>query len=69
MSRRRRRSWCALVEREVEVEYDTRGLPGFRAAVAVRACSVYDPPTAVECRRRCLDPAFRRQWPPALPIR
>lgn len=65
---RRRRFWCAYSRREVEVEFEEHGLPGFRRAVAVRSCSVFDPATAVRCRRRCLDTDFRRQWEPALPI-
>ena len=65
---RRRRLWCALVEREVEVEFEERGLPGLRWQYAVQTCTAFDPPAHVECRRRCLDVAFRRQYPPALPI-
>ena len=66
---RRRRLWCAQNRREVEVEFEERGLPGFRYAVSVRSCSVFDPPTAVECRRSCLDADVRRQkWEPAVPI-
>jgi hypothetical protein len=65
---RQRRFWCAQSRREVEVEFEERGLPGFRRAVNVRSCSVFDPPAAVACRRRCLDAGFRRQWEPALPV-
>ncbi len=65
---RRHRFWCALRGRQVEVVLEERGLPGFRHAVGVRSCSVFDPPTAVTCRRRCLDADCRRQWEPALPI-
>lgn len=65
---RRRRFWCAQTRREVEVEFEEHGLPGFRRAVAVKGCSVFDPPTSVGCHRRCLDGDFRRQWPPALPL-
>jgi hypothetical protein len=66
---RRRRFYCAQNGREVEVEFEEHGLPGFRRAVAVRSCSMFDPPTAVECGRRCLDSGFRRQWEPPLPVR
>lgn len=59
---RRRRFYCAQNRREVEVEFKERGLPGFRRAVAVRCCSVFDPPTAVQCRRRCLDEDVRQLW-------
>jgi hypothetical protein len=66
---RRRRFWCAHERREVEVEFEERGLPGLPCAVSVKTCSVFDPPTAIGCARRCVDAQFRRQWPPALPIR
>ncbi len=52
---RRRRFWCARAQREVEVEFEEHGLIGFRRAVAVRSCSVFDPPTQVRCARSCLD--------------
>ncbi len=60
--------WCALAEREVEVEFETRGVPGLRQPCGVRSCSVFDPPTGIQCHRRCLDAQFRRQWPWALPV-
>jgi hypothetical protein len=56
---RRRGFWCAQAQREVEVEFEERGLPGFRRPTAVLSCSVFDPPTAVHCRRRCLDGDMR----------
>lgn len=65
---RSRRFWCALARRQVEVEFDRRGLPGLRRAVGVSRCSVFEPPEAITCGRRCLDPTFRRQWEPALPL-
>lgn len=64
---RRHSFWCRDGRREVEVKFEERGLPGFRRALAVRACSRFDPPNAVCCRRRCLDPDFRSKWEPALP--
>jgi|KBSSwiStaDraftv2_1062776.scaffolds.fasta_scaffold47730_2 hypothetical protein len=64
----RRRFWCARAQREVEVLVEERGLPGLAHASSVTSCSVFDPPTAVACTRRCLDAEFRRRWPPALPI-
>ena len=66
---RRRRFWCALTRREVEVTFEEHGLPGVPLAVSVKCCSVFDPPSAVACSRRCADVAFRRQWPPALETR
>ncbi len=65
---RQRRFWCPEARREVEVEFEEHGIPGFRRAVAVKRCSVFDPPSAVICHRRCLDADFRRQWPSALPV-
>ena len=60
---RRRHFWCALSEREVEVEFEEHGFPGFRSA-AVRSCSAFEPAAAVVCDRRCEDPVYRRQWEP-----
>jgi len=63
---RRHTFWCRDAGRDVEVEFEERGLPGFRRALAVRTCSRFDPACAVDCRRRCLDPDFRSKWEPAL---
>lgn len=59
---RRRRFWCALKDRAVEVELEENGPPGLRQAAGVRSCTAFEPPTAVVCERRCLDVAFRRPW-------
>lgn len=59
----RRRFWCAAAEREVEVSFVETGLPGFRRPVAVRSCSMFDPSTAVTCRRNCLDRDVRVKLP------
>lgn len=59
----RRHFWCASAEREVEVSFGERGLPGFRRAVAVRSCSMFDPPTEVTCRRECLHRDVRVKLP------
>lgn len=59
---RRHRFWCIAMRREVEVRLEESGVPGLRLATAVRSCTAFDPPTAITCRRRCLDVAFRRQW-------
>ena len=67
--RLRRHFWCAFSRQEVEVEFEVRGLPGFRYPVAVVSCPAWDPPTAIGCRRPCRHAAFRRQWPWALPVR
>jgi hypothetical protein len=62
---RRRRFWCQGARREVEVELEELGIPGFRRATSVLSCSVFDPPTAVRCHRDCLDPDRRFLVPPA----
>jgi len=59
----RRRFWCASAEREVEVSFVESGLPGFRQPVAVRSCSMFDPPTEVTCKRDCLDRDVRVKLP------
>ncbi|OGK88315.1 MAG: hypothetical protein A2X52_12610 [Candidatus Rokubacteria bacterium GWC2_70_16] len=66
---RHRRFWCAQSRRDVEVEFALGGLPGFGRPVAVRWCSVFDPPTAVRCRRLCLEASYRRRWNTASPLR
>lgn len=63
---RRRHFVCAEVGREVEVEFEEWGLAGLRRAVAVRNCSVFDPPSAVQCRRACLSRDVRVQLPLSL---
>ena len=65
---RRRNFWCATARERVDVEFEERGLPGFRKAIAVLSCSRFESPSAIACQRRCLNAAFRRQWPPALPV-
>jgi hypothetical protein len=64
---RRRQFWCVGRHREVEVEFEERGLPGLRRAVAVRSCSAFEPPTAVTCRRGCLDRDRQCLCEPLLP--
>jgi hypothetical protein len=59
----RRHFWCASAEREVEVRFVEAGLPGFRRPVAVRTCSMFDPPTEVTCRRDCLNRDVRVKLP------
>ena len=65
---RRRRFWCAGVRREVEVEFEERGIPGFRKAMAVLTCTAFDPPSEVSCTRRCLDRDYRLKGPIAHPV-
>jgi hypothetical protein len=53
----RRRFWCRVANREVDVEFVSRGAaPRF---LYVKACSAFDPPTAISCDQHCLDPHFR----------
>ncbi len=56
----RRRFWCPLARREVEVEFETRGL--LHGPASVKRCSAFETATSISCRRRCLDASFRRQW-------
>jgi hypothetical protein len=59
VARVRRRFWCRLADRDVEVEF-ARGFG--RRLVGVRSCSAFGDGAPVECRRECLDPAFRQPW-------
>jgi hypothetical protein len=63
----RARFWCPERRRDVEVDFEVRGLLGVRRAVGVKCCSAFDPPTAVDCDRRCLDPDLRRAWASGMP--
>src|SRR5262249_15184442 len=65
---RRRRFWGAAQGGEGEVEFGERGIPGMPYAVSIRQCSVFGCAGAVACGRQCLDSAFRRRWPPPLPL-
>jgi len=67
-SSRRRRFWCSLKQQDVEVEFRTKGIPGFRWIAGVKSCTAFEQPEKVACRRPCLESRVRRQWPYALPI-
>ena len=67
-TRRLRAFRCPLMKREVEVEFEEGRVLGFRRSVAVKSCAAFELPTAIECRRPCVDSAFRRQWEFALPV-
>lgn len=54
-----RHFWCATAGRRAEVEFEERGLPGFRTATAALSCSCFDPSEAVACQRQCLNPRSR----------
>jgi hypothetical protein len=58
---RERVFWCSMAAQEVEVAFAERGGAGARREAVVR-CTAFDPPTAVGCRRACLDPTYRRPW-------
>src|SRR5690348_16650009 len=47
-----RRFWCALSRREAEVRFAARGL--LSAPCDVVSCSIFEPGSAIACRRRCL---------------
>ena len=66
--RRRRCFRCPLMRREVEVEFLERWFLGVRRAAVPVRCSAFEVPTAIECRRRCLDRAFRTQWASPLSV-
>ena len=61
---RPRRFWCPAVGRDVEVRFEEWGPPGFRQVLRVAACSVFDPASALACRRVCLDVTRRRPSAP-----
>jgi hypothetical protein len=65
---RHRHFWCALKKEDVEVEFATRAVLGFRRIVGVRRCSAFEEPDQVACGRHCLESKFRSQWPYALPL-
>jgi len=51
---RRRRFWCPITRRDVEVELVETGPPGFRRAVGVKSCSAFLPADATTCGGHCL---------------
>jgi hypothetical protein len=59
---KRKRFWCRQAGRDVEVRYQTRGLPGLRWITGVKSCTAFDPRSAVTCTRKCIDPDTRRAW-------
>ena len=63
---RRRRFRCPETQRDVEVDFQERGLPGRRQPIAVLSCSAFDPPRRVLCDRACLR---RGDWALAEPAR
>jgi hypothetical protein len=50
---RRMAFWCSGVAREVEVEFEDRGLFGFRRR-EVLTCSAFECPSEITCGRECL---------------
>ena len=66
--RHRRSFHCARAGREVEVEFADRRVFGWPRPTRVLRCCAFETPTTIECGGRCLDSAFRRQWPFALPV-
>ena len=66
---RRRRFWCAPALREVEVEFEERGLLGFRQSTAVLSCSAFECPGEISCGRQCLRAEGRVRVPVDFPYR
>ena len=62
----RRRFWCRLAGRDVEAEFETRGV--WHRAHAVRCCSAFETATAIACRRSCLDASYRELRAPAIAV-
>lgn len=62
----RRRFWCPLARRDVDVEFEWRGILPHLGAV--KSCSAFEVATDLSCTRRCVDPSMRRRWEPALPV-
>jgi hypothetical protein len=59
---RRRAFWCPGAGREVEVEFEDRGLLGFRRH-DVLTCSAFEHPGEVTCGRGCLHDEGRVPMP------
>ena len=58
---RRRAFWCPGVGREVEVEFQDRGLLGFRAR-SVLSCSAFEDTREITCDRACVTEEGRVQF-------
>jgi hypothetical protein len=65
-TRVRRRFWCRLAGRDVEAEFETRGV--WRRAHSVQCCSAFETATAIACRRTCLDASYRELRAPAIAL-
>lgn len=61
---RSRRFWCPSIGRDVQVQFDECGPPGFRHVLRVVECSAFEPPSAIACRRVCRDATCRRPGAP-----
>ena len=59
---RRRAFWCPGAGREVEVEFEDRGLLGFRRH-DVLTCSAFEHPDEITCGRDCLRAEGRVRMP------
>src|SRR5262245_33173317 len=65
---RRRAFRCPLMGREVEVEFLERWRLGARCSATPVRCSAFETAAALDCRRRCVDRAFRESWEFAVPV-
>lgn len=59
---RRRAFWCPGVAREVEVDFEDRGVLGFRRR-GVLTCSAFEHPDEVTCERQCVHAEGRLSLP------
>ena len=55
--------WCAEKGQMVTVEFVCKGSFFFRRETEILSCSVFEDPSLTNCRRRCLDPAYRALLP------
>ena len=58
---RRKVLWCSQKGRLVAVEFGEVGPPFSGWELEILSCSALDPPNAIHCDQRCLDPSFRRE--------
>lgn len=65
--RHRKIFWCREAQRSVAVEFLQEGHWPFRRETAIVACSAFEHPGLMNCRRGCLDPSYGpERCPPSL---
>ncbi len=55
--------WCAEKGRMATVEFVRKGSFFFRKETEILSCSAFEDPGLLNCRRRCLDRAYRALSP------